>query len=218
MIDQRTLASRRFIQAHFHDLDFTCFPTHFTGVEAINKPFMFDMEMRVPNGYVDRESLMGQSVDVRLGKDKASRVFNGLVFKCSQHDSYRNSSYRDYDHYRITLVPWLYYLGLTNNCRIFQNKSPLEIFKEICRSYGYLSIDTGMLTKRYDPIAYCTQYNESDADFIDRLFQKYGISYVFTHEAGQHTMFLFDYIGACPIVNPLNLLPGIRYDVHFPSI
>ena len=95
-------------------------------------------------------------------------------------------------------MPWLYYLGLTNNCRIFQNKSPLEIFKEICRSYGYLSIDTGMLTKRYDPIAYCTQYNESDADFIDRLFQKYGISYVFTHEAGQHTMFLFDYIGACP--------------------
>ena len=58
---------------------------------------MFDMEMRVPNGYVDRESLMGQSVDVRLGKDKAYRVFNGLVFKCSQHDSYRNSSYAGYN-------------------------------------------------------------------------------------------------------------------------
>jgi len=194
MLDQSQLAAKRSIQARFDNLDVTCFPTHFDGVEAINRPFLFEMEMVVPIDCIDVNALVANVVDVQLGKGDNTRVLNGLVYKCSKHAV----NYRGYQLYRFTLVPWLYYLNLTSNCRIFQDQSPIDIFKTICKGYDFLWFDTSELTQTYEAIPYCTQYNESDADFIDRLFQKYGISYVFKHEQGKHTMVLFDQTAACP--------------------
>ena len=47
---------------------------------------------------------------------------------------------------------------------------------------------------------YCTQYMESDYDFISRLMEDEGIFYFFTHDNGKHTLVLADDSSAHPAV------------------
>ena len=96
--------------------------------------------------------------------------------------------------YKLTLRPWLYCATLTTDCKIFQNKTVVQILDELLVDYNF-PVDKRLI-ETYAPRDYQVQFNESDFEFFSRLCQEWGISYFFEHGEGKHRLVLIDNMGA----------------------
>ena len=80
--------------------------------------------------------------------------------------------------YEITLVSPLYYLSLNQRYEIYQDKNILDIIKEILG--GYKALLNLNLVVKADPLRFstrhtCTQYAQSDYEFITMLCEEEGL-------------------------------------------
>ncbi|HEY5794585.1 MAG TPA: type VI secretion system tip protein TssI/VgrG, partial [Bosea sp. (in: a-proteobacteria)] len=112
--------------------------------------------------------------------------FNGTLVDAQWHGK-ENDLYL----YRFTLRPWLWLLSQRADCRIFKNKTAIEIIKLI-----FAKEETASFADRtsdgLQKIDYCVQYRETDLDFVLRLMEQYGIYYYFKHVDGDHKLVLSD--------------------------
>ncbi|MEO1527511.1 MAG: type VI secretion system tip protein VgrG [Planctomycetota bacterium] len=155
--------------------------------ECLGRPFTIDVELLSKNHNLNLESLLGTSatIELKLPSGK-SRFFNGRFSRISWagfHDHFGK--------YTATLVPWLWFLTRTANCRIFQGKKVPEIIKQVFRDHGFTDI-ADHLSADYRKWDYCVQYRESDFDFVSRLMEQEGIYYYFSHEKNKHELHLAD--------------------------
>lgn len=111
---------------------------------------------------------------------------NGIVGRFSQvgHDKRMVT-------YVAELYPWLWLLTKNADCRIYQNKSPLEIIKQVFQDHGFADF-SDKTSATYDTREYCVQYRETCFAFISRLMEEEGIFYYFTHDDSKHTLVLAD--------------------------
>jgi len=91
-----------------------------------------------------------------------------------------------------TLAPWFWYLQYDSDCRIFQDKTVIQIFNSLCKEKGFSDYDLNNLKGSCQPIPYCVQYNESTFAFLNRILAAAGIYYYFTYQKDKHTMVLAD--------------------------
>jgi len=157
------------------------------GSEGISRLYRFELDLFSENGEIDFSKIIGQHLCVKSGaSDGSARVFSGVVSRFSQQ-----SAGRHLVAYRAELVPWLWLLTRSTNCRIFQDKSIPDIVKEVLSGPGGSDFEVD-LAGSYEPLPYCVQYRETDFDFVSRLLEDAGISYYFRHEEKQHVLVLFD--------------------------
>ena len=88
------------------------------------------------------------------------------------------------------MVPWLWFLGQTNNHRIFQNQNTKSIVSKIFKDWGFVDFD--FKAKGGKTREYCVQHNESDLNFVSRLLEEEGIAYYFKHSDDKHQLVLVD--------------------------
>ena len=158
----------------------------FQGHEAISKLFAFELDLVSEEPSIKYDDIVGQAVTIRvtLADGSSSRYWNGYVSRFVQAGRDSNVAV-----YHATVVPWLWFLDQTTDCRIFQNKTAPDIIKQIFQEYGYSDFTLklyGDFVKR----DYCVQYRESDFNFVSRLMEEEGIFYFFEHEHGKHTLIL----------------------------
>jgi type VI secretion system secreted protein VgrG len=166
--------------------------TGMTGFEQLSQPFEYHLDLASENAAIAPADLIGQNVTVQLvlGADR-NRYFNGFVSRFRQIPSQERLA-----RYQATLVPWLWFLTRTTDCRIFQNKTAPEIVKdEIFQNKGYTDFEDG-LSGSYPTLETCVQYRETDFEFVSRLLEQEGITYFFKHENGKHTLVLADSVSA----------------------
>ncbi len=155
------------------------------GAEEISGLFSFDLDMLSENDSIGFDSLIGKSVTLRITlADGSARYINGLVRTIEQggRDHHLTT-------YRAQIVPWLWMLTQTSDCRIFQKKNVPAIIQEIFNEGNFQDFSLrlyGDFTER----EYCVQYRETDFAFISRLMEEEGIFYFFEHENGKHTLVL----------------------------
>lgn len=157
------------------------------GQETISRPFVFHLDLLSQEDAIPYDSIVGQRVELRLTlADNSMRHFNGFVsrFKQGARDS-------NLVLYHATVVPWLWFLDQTTDCRIFQKKKVPEIVQQIFGEYGFTDYVL-RLTGTYKEREYCVQYRESDFNFVSRLLEEEGIFYFFEHQPSQHIMVLGD--------------------------
>src|SRR5215472_7236487 len=151
----------------------------FEGNEAISRLFSFELELLSENHSINFQDIVGQRVSLRLSLAHGSpRFWNGFVSRFVQAGRDSNVAV-----YHATVVPWLWFLDQTTDCRIFQSKSAPDIIKQIFQEYGFRDFSLnlyGDFVKR----DYCVQYRESDFNFVSRLMEEEGIFYYFEHEEG----------------------------------
>lgn len=117
------------------------------------------------------------------------RAFDGIVCEAEQRGAFENGF-----RYDLTLRPWLHVASLRRNMRIFHNKTVIEIVQEVLSSYAALGnphLELRVMDD-YPVLEYTVQYGESDADFIRRQLERFGITWSWRHEAGSHTLLLTD--------------------------
>lgn len=161
--------------------------TGFTGHEAISRLFSFHLSALSEDDSIDFTSIIGTSVTINISQQDDSKCyFNGIVsqFLCT------GKEHGDMAQYELEVVPALWTLTRYADCRIFHNKSVVDILQSI---FGDRSIQfKNSLTGTYNPMEYCVQYRETDFNFVSRLMEQYGIYYFFEHADGQHTLVLAD--------------------------
>ncbi len=160
----------------------------FTGREGISQLFKFDLDLLSDQDSIDFKTIIGQKVTIRvlLSDGSTERYFNGYVSRFAQ-----SGSDTRFTHYHMEVVPWLWFLTLQADCRIFQNKSVPDIIDDVMKRYAQKDIKKSLLGT-YQPREYCVQYRETDFNFISRLMEEYGIFYYFEHQNGKHTLVLTD--------------------------
>ncbi|WP_409456851.1 phage late control D family protein [Pseudomonas sp.] len=110
--------------------------------------------------------------------------------------------------YSAELVPWLWILSRRRDSRIFQDKTTEQIVKEVFAYYLTLADYEFRLSKPLKPISYCTQYQESDLNFVLRLLEQEGLFFTFQHSKESHRMIISDDSSVLP---QLERQPRIRY-------
>ncbi|MBV8585849.1 MAG: type VI secretion system tip protein VgrG [Verrucomicrobia bacterium] len=147
----------------------------------------FEMQLISENKSLNPKQILGQTVGVTLNlTNQKKRYFHGHAIQ------FGRATFRDrYYVYQTTVVPWLWFLTRAANCRIFQNKSVVDIFQKVCKDHGFDQIEL-RLKGNYTAWEYCVQYRETDFNFVSRLLEQEGIYYFFKYEEDKHTMVLAD--------------------------
>jgi type VI secretion system secreted protein VgrG len=110
--------------------------------------------------------------------------------------------------YHAEVVPWLWFLTRTADCRIFQNKKVPEIIQQVFSDFGFQDYAL-RLYGDFPAREYCVQYRETAFNFVSRLMEEEGIFYFFEHENGKHTLILAD----SPTEHkPCPIQSNVRYD------
>ncbi|ECD5488044.1 type VI secretion system tip protein VgrG [Salmonella enterica subsp. enterica serovar Brijbhumi] len=118
--------------------------------------------------------------------------YDGLIAEAHQLPVTSNA-----DRYQFVLRPWVWWLTLASNNRVFQNLSAQEIVEKVFKDAGFTDY-IFQLKSKPTKREYCLQYNESDFNFVSRLLEQEGIFWFFTHAAGKHTLVLADDNSAFP--------------------
>jgi type VI secretion system secreted protein VgrG len=156
-----------------------------TGHEGISQLFSFDLDLLSEDSSISFNQIVGQKVTLTITlADGGNRHINGFVSRFAQ-----SGGDERFTHYRAEVVPWLWFLTRTTDCRIFQRMTIPDIITKIFRDLGFTDFKN-MLQGSFEPRDYCVQYRETDLNFVSRLMEEYGILYYFEHEEDKHTLVL----------------------------
>ncbi|KIT15577.1 type VI secretion system Vgr family protein [Jannaschia aquimarina] len=159
------------------------------GTEELSGDFEWRVEALSTRGDVDLHALLGTPATVEVDLAGGTRHFDGVVCE-ARHAGVSENGFR----YDLVLRPWLHVAGLRRNMRIFHNKTVVQIVEEVLSAYADLGephLEVA-LTEDYPVLEYTVQYGESDADFVRRQLERFGITWSWVHGDGTHAMRLTD--------------------------
>lgn len=157
----------------------------FKGTEAISQLYSIDIDLVSENPDFPVETLLGQPAFLRFGHNDEG--LHGFIENVSIGESKKRLT-----HYGLTLVPALHYLQFSFNQRIFQNQTVPQIIARVLKGHGIQS-DTYRFCVRNSAVReYCTQFEESDFEFIQRLSSEDGIAWHHQHTPDGHLLVFTD--------------------------
>ncbi|WP_324709112.1 type VI secretion system Vgr family protein [Pseudomonas citronellolis] len=169
----------------------------FHGREALNQPYRFDIELVSERPDLDLESLLHKGAYLDLGQGHG---IHGQLHRVAQGESGKRLT-----RYQVSLVPRLAYLAHRHNQRIFQQLTVPQIITRVLEEHGILAdayrFQLGPTV--YPPRDYCTQYDESDLHFVQRLCEEEGLHYHFEHSPDGHLLVFGDDQTAFPKLAPV---------------
>ncbi|VVO20826.1 MULTISPECIES: contractile injection system protein, VgrG/Pvc8 family [Pseudomonas] len=158
----------------------------FTGREAISEPFVFDMELLIEDPTLDLASLLYRSASLHFGPQGNS--VHGQLQELVQRD--HGSTLRLC---HVRLGPRLGCLAQRFSQRIFSGRSVPQILDQVLREHGIVGHNRRFeLDGDYPLRDYCTQYRESDLQFVQRLCAQERLHYHFEHRARGHCVVFAD--------------------------
>jgi type VI secretion system secreted protein VgrG len=163
--------------------------TRFTARESLSEPFIIVADVIVTEGADTIYEHLGApiSIEVQDGAGR-SRFFHGRLWEISELNSDLVG-----DHYRLTLKPWASFLDINIESRMYQEKKVDDIVKDITgRRSGIGPKLSFEISANLPVLEYSVQWQESDYNFIARMFERHGMYYYYRHTAGDHEMIVTD--------------------------
>jgi type VI secretion system secreted protein VgrG len=157
----------------------------FNGSESISQLFHFNLDLLSENDSLSFQDIVGKHVTVSIqDADGQDRYWDGFISRFSQgHQDAKLTAYH------AQMVPWLWFLTRTSDCRIFQNKKVPDIIQKVFKDLSFNDFELHLYGD-FSPRDYCVQYRETDFNFVSRLMEEEGIYYFFKHEESKHTLIL----------------------------
>lgn len=163
--------------------------TSLTGEEGISELFAYDVEILSANRSISAESMIGDKAKlVILPEEGEGRIVHGMIAQ------WRAGSViaQDLRQYRARLVPWLWFLGHSTDCRIFQKLNVPDIIEQVFKTFGFTDYQMSVSRADYPKLEFCVQYRETALNFVSRLMEEVGIFYFFRHDEDRHVMVIAD--------------------------
>jgi type VI secretion system secreted protein VgrG len=179
-------------------------PIGLSAQEAISSPFQFDVTVVSVQGTFDPDKLLNQPVCVTLQDRDATplRYFHGIVQHLAAGATVRGQTGTTGVMYQLRLVPKLWFLSQTTDCRVYQNLSTADILQK-------LFTDVQLTDQQVIPSGakreYTVQFNETDLHFATRLMEEEGYFYFFEHTASAHKLIVANQNTAFPEIPEASL-------------
>jgi len=162
-------------------------PIAFSAEEAISAPFAVDVEAVCEKSSIDPTTILYKPACLSVARPVGgTRLFNGMVRAITASGVPQRGMYL----YRLSIVPKLWFMAQTSDCRIFQQESVGDIVAKVCGEASQ-TVQVKIFGSQ-TPLEYVTQYNETDLQFLSRLMEQAGLFYYFTHTASDHTLVVTD--------------------------
>jgi type VI secretion system secreted protein VgrG len=159
----------------------------FTGNERLSRPFEYHAQLHSGQALLNANTLLDNPATITLGDPSTKgRYISGIVAAVSQMPSQSTTLWR----YSLRIVPKLWFLTQTSDCRFYHSMTVPEIVEAVLGKFSV--VFENKLQGTYSTREYTVMYNESYFNFIQRLMEDEGIFYFFTHADGAHTMVLGD--------------------------
>jgi type VI secretion system secreted protein VgrG len=155
----------------------------FAGHEALSRLFSFELDLLSEVApAIDFDAMLGKPVTISVKHGGHTRFVNGIVSRFAQ-----GPNEGPFAVYRAEVVPSLWLLTRTADCRIFQKMTVPDIITKVFTGLGFTDFRL-QLQGTFEPREFCVQYRETDFNFVSRLMEQYGLYYFFQHADGKHTM------------------------------
>ncbi|WP_325088531.1 type VI secretion system Vgr family protein [Burkholderia contaminans] len=174
-------------------VDFQC-------AEGLSQNFEIHVRLASQDPNIELKKMIGQSVTITLQLTDAlasseERYFHGYVANFTHLDNDGGFTV-----YSAVIVPWLWMLSRRRDIRVFQEENTEDILSKIFQEYGKIASFEFRLSKGTKNRSYCTQYRETDLEFVERLMQEDGLFFFFEHAKDGHKLIITDKsIAAKPI-------------------
>ncbi|MCR6478227.1 type VI secretion system tip protein VgrG [Variovorax sp. ZS18.2.2] len=191
-------------------------PVRLAGREGMNSLFEYELLLKTPDALnpgadgaadFDLDAFIGREINCTIELDGSGAFVPGATGSGSSHigsgvrqinalvtDAAIWGEEGRHIQYKLTLRPWLHLATLTTDCKIFQDKTVVQILDELLADYAF-PVDK-RLFETYPVRDFQTQFNETDFDFFSRMCEEWGLSYHFEHNEGKHRLVLSDAMGA----------------------
>ncbi|MDP9791339.1 type VI secretion system tip protein TssI/VgrG [Agrobacterium tumefaciens] len=171
-------------------------PERLTVEEGVSQLFDIRLTVRAKKEAVKPEELIGRLVDVSVevqqgdGEEGSGvrRPFNGLVTELHEGPPIT----RGLRSYAMTIRPQMWLLSRRSDCRIWMDKTAVEIVETLFSEHGIPAPDTSGIISPPPAQHYSVQFNETDLDYLLRRFEEDGLFYWFSHEDGSHKLHVAD--------------------------
>lgn len=198
------------------------------GRELLNGLFEYVVDLRTPDALnlnaagaanYNLDDFIGREISVSIELDGAGEFIPGVVGASTDRmgagvrevnglitDAQLWGEEGRHIQYRLVVRPWLHLATLSADCKIFQNKTVVDVLDELLGDYSF-PVDKRLI-ETYPARDYQTQFNETDFAFFERLCQEWGINYFFEHSEGS-VMNVGRFFSACG-----STAPGARCPVR----
>lgn len=171
-------------------------PERMVITEGVSQLFEIQLNVRAKKEAVKPEELIGRLVDVSIevqqgdGEEGSGirRPFNGLVTDLHEGPPIT----RGLRSYAMTIRPQMWLLSRRSDCRIWMDKTSVDIVETLFSEHGIPAPDTSGIIKVPPTQHYSVQFNETDLDYLLRRFEEDGLFYWFSHEDGSHKLHVAD--------------------------
>lgn len=168
----------------------------FKGHEKMSQLFQFELNLVSEDPEIPFADVIDKPATLVMMRGDEPYYVHGLVA-----DFQQGGYTSDWCAYTATLVPRLWRLSLTHQSRVFQSMTVEDIVREVLSESGFSSQDFRFsLDSSYPSREYCTQYQETDLNFICRLLEHEGIQFFFEHDDEQETVVFADHSGENPTI------------------
>lgn len=158
----------------------------FAGRESISEPFVFDVDLLIEDPTLDLASLLYRPATLLFGP--AGNCIHGQLHELVQRDHGLGIRLC-----QVRLGPKLACLAQRFSQRIFSGRSVPQILDQVLREHGIVDQDRRFeLVGDYPPRDFCTQYRESDLQFLQRLCAQERLHYHFEHRDEGHCVVFGD--------------------------
>jgi len=147
----------------------------FTGREAVNELFDFEVDALSTSTDLDLASFIGEEITLGLLQpDGATRAWHAAWLGADGGLA----------RYRLHLQPALALLGLRRDSYVFQDKNARDLITELLADYPQVQFEFDVSQElAVRPI--WTQYRESDLEFLQRVLAAEGLSWRFEHDQSE---------------------------------
>jgi type VI secretion system secreted protein VgrG len=176
----------------------------FNASEPLSRPFVVDVTALSTDPDLDLGAITGKPASLRVESGylhaAGGRTFSGVCESATRVRRVTEGAGGSaaFSTYAFRLVPTLSLLMQRTNHRIFQHLSIPDVADELLAEWGIQPkwrIDRGAHPK----LELKVQYGETDFDFLNRLLEEAGITYVLADDDGSTALVLSDDLGQLPV-------------------
>ena len=169
LIDQR----HRLLQVHTALPDLALVPERMVLKEALSQPFELKLMCLSTSAHFELKRLIGEQITVKLlHSDGQYRPWHGYVAQAAQLGADGGLA-----RYAVTLVPWLHLASLRRNSRVFHDMTALQVMETVLSEHAPQAHWRAEVSDTLRVRSLCTQYQETDLAFVQRLLAEEGLVY-----------------------------------------
>ncbi|PMS14351.1 type VI secretion system tip protein VgrG [Trinickia dabaoshanensis] len=158
------------------------------GEEYLSRDFRFIVEILSDNAKLDPKDFVDKQISVELLRNDGSfRYFNGYIFAFRLVKTDGGIAF-----YEAEMGPWVRYLTLRKNNRLFLDQPIHGQTADIFSDYGALAVWDWSVREKDPVIPMACQFDEHDHNYVHRRWEHRGLCYWYEHTAKEHKLIVSD--------------------------